>query len=620
MKNCNIHIKGMHCRSCEILIEEELLKISGVKEARAQHGRGMAEIYYQNEINESDIEKAVHSAGYSLGIDEKSLLTKNPKVYQELGIAFLIAMVLYLSLKNFGILNVNIGTGNNYSNLLTVLLVGLTAGVSTCMALVGGLVLSASAKFAQKNPNATVLEKFQPHLYFNLGRIVSYTAFGAVIGLFGSFFQLSTTILGFMIIAAGFVMLFLGTQLLNISPFINSLSLSLPKGLGRILGIKEQTNKEYSHSNSAIMGALTFFLPCGFTQAMQLYAMSTGDPVAGALTMGVFALGTAPGLLGVGGLTSLVRGAFARIFFKTVGIVVILLALFNIQNGINLSGFNIGGIEPVLAQILGLPTSSSQTANINQDANVKQINGVQEVRMVQNSRGYTPNTFTIQKGIPVKWIITSEDSNTCAASIVSQKFGIRQGLSLGENIIEFTPEEAGNARFSCIMGMFTGSFTVIDGISAPTDINQVRNQIIPGSAIRNNNNLQPDAPAQGSSCGGGGCGCGGGKKSAGSTAPQVGTVTNEGLVQVVKAIYSVAKDMVPNQFTVKAGRPVRFEIEAQEDGSGCMGSIALPGLSNKVEVFTKGKTTIFEFTPTTAGTYKITCAMGVPRGEIIVTQ
>ena len=49
-----------------------------------------------------------------------------------------------------------------------------------------------------------------------------------------------------------------------------------------------------------------------------------------------------------------------------------------------------------------------------------------------------------------------------------------------------------------------------------------------------------------------------------------------------------------------------------------MGSIALPGLSQTIDVFTQGKTTVFEFTPTKPGSYPITCAMGVPRGTIIV--
>ena len=97
-----------------------------------------------------------------------------------------------------------------------------------------------------------------------------------------------------------------------------------------------------------------------------------------------------------------------------------------------------------------------------------------------------------------------------------------------------------------------------------------------------------------------------------------GEVTNQNSVQVIKAVYSQDKDIVPNQFSVKANQPVRFEIEAQDDGYGCMSSVTLPGLSNRVEVFSKGTTVTFEFTPTKPGDFGITCAMGVPRGRIQV--
>ena len=306
------------------------------------------------------------------------------------------------------------------------------------MALVGGLVLGASARFSAENPGASKLQKFKPHLLFNLGRIISYFIFGGLIGWAGSFFQLSTSVLGILTIVVGMVMLILGGQLVDIFPILKKVSFTLPKSVSKIFGIKDQTNP-------ALLGASTFFLPCGFTQAMQLYAMSTGSPVTGALTMGVFALGTAPGLLGVGGLTSIVKGTIARYFFKGAGVVVAMLAIFNISNGLNLLGINLLETPKVLGK---------QTI----------VDGVQEIYMKQNADGYSPNSFTITQGIPVRWIITSETINTCASSIISSQLGIRQGLRKGENIIEFTPTEAGTMRFSCTMGMYTGSFNVLPKI------------------------------------------------------------------------------------------------------------------------------------------------------------
>lgn len=602
MKTQQIHIKGMHCRSCEILIEDELKKVPGVKRVNVSHQTGIADVECECELDGAAVAKAVESAGYGIGQDGKiHFFSRNHRDYIDLGIAFFIATALFLVAKTLGIFNLSSSISGSYSSLPIVFLVGLTAGVSTCMALVGGLVLGASARFSAQNPHATGLEKFKPHLFFNLGRIASYFVLGGVIGFAGSLFQLSTSVLGTLTVVVGLVMLLLGGQLIEIFPILKKVSFTLPKSISRMLGIQEKSLGEYSNKNSAIMGAMTFFLPCGFTQAMQLFAMSTGSPVTGALTMGVFALGTAPGLLGVGGLTSVIKGGAARLFFKTAGVVVILLALFNVSNGLNLLG-----ISP---KILGTFTTNASAQSGVQDPNVKLVNGVQEVRMTQNSSGYSPNKFTIKKGIPVRWIVTSKDVYTCAASIVSQQLGIRKGLELGENIFEFTPTETGTIRFSCTMGMYTGSFDVVDGngsVGATTQSNLAANTA----------SSQTNGSALSCSANGGGCGCGGGAKKPVTVAP--GETTNQGDVQVLKATYTSLGDISPNKFTVKANRPVRFEIVAKDDGQGCMGSVTIPNLTKKVEVFTKGQTTTFEFTPTTTGAYNITCAMGIPRGQIQV--
>lgn len=596
MYRATVPIKGMHCRSCELLIEDELLKISCVEKAVVSQKKGTAEIFFIDHLTQKQVEHAVHEAGYEIGVTEKKpLFSKNPNDYAELAICSAILLMALFFANEFGLFKLGSSLGNNYSSLPIVFLIGITAGVSTCMALVGGLVLGASARFAEKHPNATSLQKFKPHVFFNIGRIASYFILGGVIGYLGSFFQISTSVLGLLTIVVGMVMLILGFQLTEIFPRLSSISFTLPSGISKLLGIQRHKQKEYSHTNSMLMGALTFFLPCGFTQAMQLFAISSGNPVIGALTMGVFALGTAPGLLSIGGLTAVIKGAFAKTFFRFAGLVVIGLALFNITNGYNLTGINVLAFASKVA-----------IAQAN-DPNVTIENGVQIVKMTQSGSGYSPNSFTVKKGVPVRWVITSTNQYTCAASIVMSSYGVRQSLQQGENIIEFTPNEIGTIRFSCSMGMYTGVFNVVDNN---------------GQA---NNQASPKATA----CGGGsgGCGCGGARKPVvtdPNTTPaqpivQQDATTNQE-VQVLQATYTQDKDVQPNQFSVKAGQPVRLEIDAKDSGYGCMGSMTIPGLTSKVEVFQAGQTMIFEFTPSKPGTYQMTCAMGVARGSIIVNN
>lgn len=609
MNKTTIDIAGMHCRSCEILIEDKLTAIPHVERTVVNYKKGTAEIHYESKKpNMHDVEQAVKEAGYSVGqndeIDgDRPFFSRNRQDYKDLIMAFAILIGLYIVLKNFGLTNINIGAStSNPSSLPVVFLVGLTAGLSTCMALVGGLILGISARHAEIHPEATPMQKFRPHLFFNIGRIASYTVLGGTLGSLGSFFQLSGSTMGVLIIIVGVVMLMLGMKLVGIFPRMENSGLMLPKGISRFFGIKTHHTKEYSHGSSMVTGALTFFLPCGFTQAMQLYAISTGSFVQGALIMGVFALGTAPGLLSVGGLTSVIKGIFARRFFKFSGLLVIFLALFNISNGYNLTGWQLG---------LNSDAKNVPSVPVN-DPNVKLENGVQVVKMTEGPSGYSPNKFTIRKGVPVKWVVDATAPFSCASSLMVSKLGIRKSLTAGENTIEFTPTETGSIPFSCSMGMYTGVFMVVDdqGVGAT------------GNATNNTATI-PTAGSCGGGASAGGCGgCGGSGKPVTSTTGTVQNVpstdTATSAEQVINTTFTYSNDIQPNTFKVKVGQPVRFIVDVKEDGAGCMSTIMIPGLSSQPQLLQKGSKLEMTFTPTKKGVYNITCAMGVPRGTVTV--
>lgn len=595
MNKTTVPIKGMHCRSCELLIEDEISQIPGVEKVEVSEKKACAVVYYKNLLSAASVATAVRKAGYDVGFNEKKpWFSKKLDDYIDIFYALFALGALYIVVSILGLTKLFAVSASHPTNLITVGLIGLTAGFSTCMALVGGLILGVSARFSEIRPNASGLEKFKPHLFFNAGRILSYTVLGGVIGLAGSMFQLSSFSLGLMTLAVALVMLTLGIQLTGLFPRLENFKLTLPTSISKFLGLKDQKNQEYSHKNSFIMGATTFFLPCGFTQAMQLYAISTGNPIAGAAIMGVFAVGTAPGLLGIGGLTSVIKGVFAQKFFKFAGVVVVALSLFNLNNGLNLIGVSPTSLFENGTSVLA--ASDDTTAEIQGNTQV--------VRMKQTASGYEPNSFTITKGVPVKWIVTSTDPNSCAASILASKIGVRANLHPGENVFEFTPKETGKIPFSCMMGMFRGSFTVVEGSGKPTAALDVKGETDPALA-----------QAAGS-CGSGGCGCGG----AAAKVPANATpepAAQKGDTQIIKASYTVSGDITPKVFTVKKGSKVRFEVQAREDGYGCMSSIMIPRLTSP-QLLEKDKTLVLEFTPDKVGDLPITCAMGMQRGSIKV--
>lgn len=449
-KKLVLEIKGMHCRSCEIVLEQNIGKVKGVREVKVNYKKGIAEIEAEKTPSYSELESAVSKAGYTIGKqDKKGWISRNLEDYLELGAVAMILFVLYLSLKMFGFFGFDTQVGSA-PGIIGVLIIGLTAGISTCMALIGGLVLGISARHAEKHPEATAAQRFRPHMFFNAGRLISYVLFGGLIGLLGSVLQLSNTILGFLTLILSGVMLFMGLKLIGIFPRLENSSITLPKSISKLFGLHNEV-KEYSHRGSFLVGALTFFVPCGFTQAMQLYAVSTGSFVQGAMIMGIFALGTMPGLLGIGGLTSVIKGAFARYFFRFAGVLVLVFTYFNFTSGMTVVQGMFSGDSGIQTAVTNIERGEQQNKP------EKQV-----IEMTQSMGGYSPRQFTVKKGVPVVWKINSTSQFTCASYVGIPAYRIGKRLEPGENIIEFTPSEVGKVRFSCSMGMYSGIFNVVE--------------------------------------------------------------------------------------------------------------------------------------------------------------
>ena len=165
-----VPIVGMHCRSCEILIEEKLKEIPEVTQVEVKYKKGTADIFFhEQKPNHEEIETAIREAGYAIGVSgKKPFFSKNVSDYQDLGIAALVLLMLFVVVRNLGLTSLSFvsSSSSGATTPAVIFLVGLTAGLSTCMALVGGLILGISARHAEKHPEATALQKFRPHLFF----------------------------------------------------------------------------------------------------------------------------------------------------------------------------------------------------------------------------------------------------------------------------------------------------------------------------------------------------------------------------------------------------------------------------------------------------------------------
>ncbi len=331
-----VPVAGLHCKACEILTEDSLKEIKNVKKASVNHKTGLAEIIYEgDEPSMQEVGASLKAVGYGLGKyrengsnedkGQKNKEANNDRGFSYWFSVFAAVLIIYWLLNRANVIDFGNIAQDGFSASMAIL-IGLVAGVSTCLAIVGGLVLSVSANYAKNHPEASRAQKFKPQIFFNLGRILGFFVLGGILGLAGSALKISILTNSIITIIIGIVILVLGLKLLEISPVINRFDFSLPKKFGRIAKI----------NNPLLLGALTFFLPCGFTQAMQVYALGTGSFWQGGLVMALFALGTAPGLLGIGGLSALTGKKKSKIFFLLAGIVVVAFGFFNLANGYRL--------------------------------------------------------------------------------------------------------------------------------------------------------------------------------------------------------------------------------------------------------------------------------------------
>ena len=326
------HVSGMHCNACILMTESELTDLPHVTHAKSSLTTHTVEV--SGDFGDKspaaiaeELTRTLIKRGYALSV-EKPPRKKN---WGEFALAAPIAAVFLLgfaALQKAGLVNLVSGGDVTYG---TAFVIGIIASLSTCMAMVGGLLLAMSATFAKTG------DRVRPQMLFHAGRVVSFFVLGGVIGALGSVFRMSafaTLLLGLLI---GVVMLVLGLNLLDVFDWTKKLQPSTPKWIAK----HAVGTTRFTHVlTPMLVGTATFFLPCGFTQSMQLYTLSTGSYVKGGLTMLAFALGTLPMLALISFSSFSVEKSTKRgVFFKAAGLIVIVFALFNVMNSLVAAGY-----------------------------------------------------------------------------------------------------------------------------------------------------------------------------------------------------------------------------------------------------------------------------------------
>ena len=155
MKQHIFHISGLHCKACKILVEDILSEQMGIESVHVDMKK--SEVSLETELHESReqlanmlSEKLKHN-GYALSVEKIKNTQYRGVIWQAIPIG-LIFLGIFFILQKSGILNFGIGGG---VTPVTSFMIGLIASVSSCLAVVGGLVLSLTAKASHDNISDT---------------------------------------------------------------------------------------------------------------------------------------------------------------------------------------------------------------------------------------------------------------------------------------------------------------------------------------------------------------------------------------------------------------------------------------------------------------------------------
>lgn len=346
-------------------------------------------------------------------------------------------------------------------DLWVVFLTGLTVGGLTCLAVQGGLLASTIAARGEQDLDNGKRggHNLFPIAAFLISKLVAYTALGFLLGLFGQALAISGSVRVVMQFVAGAYMLVVAGNLLNIHPIFRYAVIQPPRFLTRMVRNESKSNDIFA---PALLGAMTVFIPCGTTLAMEALAISSGNPFYGAAIMVAFTAGTAPLFFGVGFLTNKLGDGFKRNFYRLAGVALIYLGITTVNAALNLTGSqftleNLAENFPITVDLPGGTASPERS-----DSQITLLDGVQSADIKVFPTGYEPNRIQVKSGVPVRLNLTPTGGFGCTTGFVIPKLGISEDLSQKEvTTVEFTPKEKGNITWTCSMGMYRGVVEVI---------------------------------------------------------------------------------------------------------------------------------------------------------------
>ncbi|WP_328622146.1 urease accessory protein UreH domain-containing protein [Streptomyces sp. NBC_00354] len=361
--------------------------------------------------------------------------------------------------------------------LITGASTGLLAGGASCAAVQGGLLAGAVARRRSPDPKpspkssrtprparqADVGTPLAPVGAFLAGKLVSHTALGALLGVFGSALQPSPRTQAVLLLVVGAVMVLFALDLIGVTA-VGRLVPRPPASFGRLM---RRSAKTESPITPALVGFATVLVPCGVTLSMELLAVTSGSAVAGAAVMAGFVLGTAPLFAALGYLFRRSTQALSGKLAGLTGVVVLTVAAWTMISALQAGGwvsFHSPGKQQTTATGPFLVeggegsgdgnggTATGEATPVRIDASGKQT------VILTVTDFYLPTQFAAKAGVPTTLVLRGKDSGGCARAFTIPELGVQEIVKRdGDTEIDLGTRKPGMLRFSCAMGMQTGA-------------------------------------------------------------------------------------------------------------------------------------------------------------------
>ena len=222
-------------------------------------------------------------------------------------------------------------------DLLLIVALGFLGSFGHCIGMCGPITVALALSGGDRNSQNTTGLRF--HLLLNLGRILSYSLVGAILGSLGSIVVASGQLAGIgsslrqaIAILTGILLIWLGIghvkpNWLPSIPFLHPLK---GKIHGRLNSGMDRWANQRQWWTPALLGGMWGLIPCGFLYTAQLKAVEAGSFGEGAITMFCFGLGTAPMMLGVGVSASKVSADRRSQLFRLGGWITIAIGILTL--------------------------------------------------------------------------------------------------------------------------------------------------------------------------------------------------------------------------------------------------------------------------------------------------